>query len=98
MMTGMDTAAAPTASVVAHMPKKANKPDPMSVVSRSFRARQAVREVTGKSHAQGRIGAHLHVIDVLLPAAFLQLGDERLHLLQVTLAEAARVGEQFRKL
>ena len=48
-------------------------------------------QVAGQRDVQACVGAHLHVLDVLFPAAAPQLIDKALELLQVTLAQAARV-------
>src|SRR4051812_22107862 len=55
-----------------------------------------VRQVARQRHAQTRIRPQLHVVDVLIAAASLQLLDEATDLLEVTLAQAARVCQEFR--
>ena len=78
-----------------HRPKKANRARESAISSgfatksRYVRSRQAVRQVTRQRHAQRRVGPQLHVIDVLVAAAVLQLVDERFDLFQVALRAAS---------
>ena len=66
----------------------------LAIHSASF-PRQPMRQVTRQRHAQVRVRPQLHVIDVLVAAAVLQLRDEALDLVQVAVAQRARVGQQL---
>src|ERR1700746_3989083 len=95
MMIGTAPAATATASVEVQKPKKPKSMVLLAERQKSFRARQAVCQVTRKRHAQGRVRPQLDVVDVLVPATVLQLADESFDLFEITFAQRPRVGEQL---
>src|ERR1700704_3702834 len=59
---------------------------------------QTVSQVAGQSDAQVLVGAQLHIVHVLIPAAAPQLRNEAVDLLQIAVAQRSRIGEQFGQL
>src|SRR5262249_26868870 len=97
MMTGTDAAPAATASAASGVSnRKANSTGRAKATRSASFPGQAVRQVARQGHRQVRVGAQLHIIHVLLPAAALQGGKERPHLRQVAVAQSTRVREQVR--
>src|SRR5262245_9769317 len=100
MMMGMETAPPATAAAVSGVSKRTANRGMMNdtAVPLLSRTRQPATEITGQDQPRRRVGAQRQVVDVLHQAVALQLAHEVLHLLEVAVAQRARVGEQFRHL